>query len=226
MRPVGWSSTVPACVTTSKMRLSGTTCANPQATDHIEDEAIWDDLCKSTGQKEGCTQFRVPALPDHGFPFPLTALGPFRLRETLDDRKSSRKDRPTRGNPNRVIVACRDSASKIQKLARKLNVDLDSFLVLSRKDNPELQTFDDIVATLPPGIELLLLDDVEYLFPPGQRDPDSVRDFLERMKARYGHLGFNLMATVSGTDPVLTMSMIQSMGCKEENDEQSSHSSK
>ena len=55
-------------------------------------------------------------------------------------------------------------------------------------------------------------DDVEHLLPPGQRNPESVKRFMGRMKARYGHLGFNQMATATGTDPVLTMSLIQSKG--------------
>ena len=91
-----------------------------------------------------------------------------------------------------------------------MGVDPQSFLVLSRKDNPQLRTFDDIVAALPTGVKHVVLDDGEYLLPLERRDPESVKRFMGRMKGRYGHLGFNVMVTATGTNPVLTTSLIHS----------------
>jgi hypothetical protein len=77
-----------------------------------------------------------------------------------------------------------------------------TILFLSRKDDPKLQTFDDIVNALPPRVRLLILDDVEYLLPPGQRQPERVRRYLIGLKARHSHRGFHVVAHMWKAKPV------------------------
>ncbi len=191
---------------------------NPTGLQHyVEDPEAWDDLCKGMGQKQGCESFRTTVAPMPGLTLPFTAVGPSGRTQADGGAGPNSAKRGQRGRakgsdgPDRVFVACRDSASKARALIRKCGADPGSFHIVSRKDNLEFGTFDDIVAALPPGVKQVVLDDVEYLLPPEQRDRESVGAFLEGMKARHGHRGFNLYATATDPScPMLSMSVIQS----------------
>ena len=93
-----------------------------------------------------------------------------------------------------ALIACRDSRAELEAEARRCGADPSQFLILSRRDNPELRTFEDILAALPPSVRVIGLDDAEYLLPEGQRDTATVRAFLLDLKRRYGHR-FQVFAT-------------------------------
>lgn len=96
-----------------------------------------------------------------------------------------------------AFVACRDSRAEAEAVARRCGVDLSGLLILSRRDNPNLRSFEDILAVLPPTIKLIVLDDVEHLLAEGRRDTATVRAFLLDLKQRYRHKGFHVLATMS-----------------------------
>ena len=106
-----------------------------------------------------------------------------------------------RGNRNstvrQVFVACRTQPPRSESWPAGAVWTLGAFTFCLGRDSPQLRTFDDIVAALPPGVKHVIFDDVEYLLPPERRDPKSVAAFLERMKGRYEPRGFHLFATVT-----------------------------
>ncbi len=65
------------------------------------------------------------------------------------------------------------------------------------KDNPKLQTFDDIVKALPPSTGVVALDNFECLLPPEKRDLAGAREFVKDLNKRYRHRGFQIIATVT-----------------------------
>ena len=104
-----------------------------------------------------------------------------------------------KGKTSRTVVffACKDSAAKVRALAREIGVDPSDFHILSRKDDPELRTFEDIVEVLPPSTDVVALGDVECLLPPGKRDLAAAKEFLRDLDRRYRHQGFQILATLT-----------------------------
>jgi hypothetical protein len=99
--------------------------------------------------------------------------------------------------PRAAFVACRDSLSKVEALARHIGTDTRGMLIISRSDNPALRTIDDIIAALPESVQLVILDDVEHLLPERERSPANIRAFLEDIHIRYAHRGLRIMATMT-----------------------------
>lgn len=103
-------------------------------------------------------------------------------------------------NPNGVkraaIVACRDSLAAAKRVARWCGVDPDDLLILSRADNPELRTIDDILGALPHSIKLLALDDVEHLLPAEMRDEATVRTFVASLE-HYRRRGLTIICSMT-----------------------------
>src|SRR5262249_37149435 len=85
------------------------------------------------------------------------------LRPRMGSAERSERKGRLMTNPNGVrqaaIVACRDSLAATKEVTRRCGVDADDLLILSRADDPELRTIDDILGALPSSIRLLSLDD-------------------------------------------------------------------
>ncbi len=96
-----------------------------------------------------------------------------------------------------ALVACRDTRSQVESVARYIGMETGGLLILSRADDPRLRTIDDIVAALPATVTLLGLDDVEFLLPEGERSLSNVHLLLQNAYVRYVHRGLNFAATMT-----------------------------
>ena len=56
-----------------------------------------------------------------------------------------------------------------------------SSLSVKSSDNPTLNSVDAIIDALPPSIRLLMVDDIEYLLNPGQRNAKAVLQLIRRL---------------------------------------------
>ena len=93
-----------------------------------------------------------------------------------------------------VIVACKHTAATLRQMGKEWGFDLEDDVILSTIDRPELRTFEDIVAALPPSTEAIFIDDADQLLPEGKRDPEIVRAFLHDVARRYSYR-FHISAT-------------------------------
>jgi len=76
--------------------------------------------------------------------------------------------------PDRAFVACKDTAASIRQRIMDRGISLPGLIILSARDNPALNTLDSVIAALPESIRFLAMDDIEYLLPANQRDPEAV----------------------------------------------------
>ena len=101
-----------------------------------------------------------------------------------------------------VFVACRDSAAEVEKTARRMRLRPEICFSCRERTIASCGRSTTLSTLWPRRVRLLILDDVEYLLPPGQRQPERVRRHLIGLKARHSHRGFHVVAHMWKAKPV------------------------
>ena len=96
---------------------------------------------------------------------------------------------------DKALVCCKDSAASVRQRMIEFGCSLVGAVLLSVRDTPSLNSIEAIVGALPYSIRLLMVDDIEYLLPPDQRNATSVLRLISRISAFAAERG--LYASVS-----------------------------